>query len=367
MGWEKRDEFWMRRVLHLAERGRGRTSPNPMVGAILIRDGLIVGEGYHQKAGDPHAEILAIQKAGERAKGATLYINLEPCIHHGRTPPCVPAILEAGIRNVIIGMEDPNPSVRGRGIKALKKAGLQVEVGILEMECRRLNESFIKYILNREPFVILKIAATLDGRIATRTGVSQWITCEESRRFVHRLRDQVDGLVVGIGTILKDDPLLSTRIPGGRNPYRIILDSELKIPENARLFSSSPERVILATTDHAPREKFEHLRPKVGEILICNSKGGRVDLKSLLARLGEMEMMSLLVEGGSQVNGSFFDEGLIDKVLVFISPKWFGDPHALGIFSGKGVDEIPKALSLKEITLRRIGEDLVVEGYPRKD
>lgn len=362
-----KDEFWMMKVLHLAEKGRGRTSPNPMVGAILIRDEMIAGEGYHQKAGTPHAEILAIQKAGERAKGSTLYINLEPCIHYGRTPPCVPAILQAGIRRVVIGMEDPNPLVQGKGIKALKEAGLQVEVGVLEKECQRLNESFSKYILKREPFVILKIAATLDGRIATRTGESQWITGEESRRFVHRLRDQVDGVVVGIGTIMKDDPLLTTRLPGGRDPFRIILDSELRIPENARVFGSNPERVILATTQRAPKEKLERLEQKVGRILICDSRKGKVDLKILLSKLGEMEITSLLVEGGSQVNGAFFDERLMDKVFLFLSPKWFGDPLALGIFSGKGVEELQKVLPLKEITLRKIGEDLLVEGYPEKN
>lgn len=357
----------MMKVLHLAERGRGRTSPNPMVGAILIRDGLRVGEGYHQRAGAPHAEILAIQKAGEWARGSTLYINLEPCIHYGRTPPCVPAIIESGIRRVVIGMEDPNPLVQGGGIKALKEAGLQVEVGILEEECRRLNESFSKYILKREPFVMLKIAATLDGRIATRTGASQWISHEESRRFVHRLRDQVDGVLVGIGTILKDDPLLTTRLPGGRDPFRIILDSELRIPENARVFGSDPGKVVLVTTPGAPKEKLERLAEKVGRILLCDSREGKVDLKELLPKLGEMEMMSLLVEGGSRVYGDFFDKRLIDKVFLFLSPKWLGDPLAPGIFGGRGEEELEKALSLKEVTLRRIGEDLLVVGYPEKD
>lgn len=362
----RKDEFWMKKVLHLAERGRGRTSPNPMVGAVLIRDNLIVGEGYHPKAGEPHAEILAIQKAGERAKGSTLYINLEPCIHYGRTPPCVPVIIEAGIERVVIGMKDPNPLVQGEGIKALKEAGLQVEVGILEEECLRLNESFSKYILKREPFVILKIASTLDGRIATRSGESQWITGEESRRFVHRLRDQVDGVAVGIGTILRDDPFLTTRLPGGRDPFRIILDSELRIPENARVFESNPERVVLATTQRAPKEKLERLEQKGGRILICPSRKGKVDLKALLSRLGEMEITSLLVEGGSKLNGAFFDERLVDKVFLFISPKCLGDPQALGIFGGRGIEELQKALPLKEITFRRMGEDLLVEGYPQK-
>jgi diaminohydroxyphosphoribosylaminopyrimidine deaminase/5-amino-6-(5-phosphoribosylamino)uracil reductase len=363
----KKDEFWMRRALHLAGRGGGRTSPNPMVGAILIKEGLVIGEGYHQRAGEPHAERLALERAGQQAKGSTLYINLEPCTHYGKTPPCVPAILEAGVSRVVIGMEDPNPLVKGEGIRALKEAGLEVEIGILEKECRRLNEAFCKYILKKEPFVILKIAATLDGRIATRTGVSQWITSEESRRFVHRLRDQVDGVLVGVGTILRDDPLLTTRLPGGRDPYRIVLDSQLRIPEDSKILHTNPQRLILATTERAPREKLKRLEPKVGRMMVCPMKEGRVDLKALVSRLGEMEMMSLLVEGGSRVNGAFLDERLIDKVLLFLSPKCLGDPQALGIFGGRGIENLKEALSLKEMRVRRIGEDLLVEGYMEGD
>jgi diaminohydroxyphosphoribosylaminopyrimidine deaminase/5-amino-6-(5-phosphoribosylamino)uracil reductase len=357
------DEFWMRRALHLAEKGRGRTSPNPMVGAVLVKRGKVVGDGYHARAGEPHAEIVAIKNAGEKAKGATLYLNLEPCTHYGKTPPCVPAVIEAGVRKVVVGIEDPNPLVKGRGVAHLKQAGLDVKVGILENECHRLNEVFCKYIVQREPFIILKMAATLDGKLATRNGESQWITGETSRRFVHRLRDQVDGVVVGIGTVLKDDPMLTARIRGGRDPYRIVFDSRLRIPENARVVDLSPSKTIVATTEMASQDKIERLRKKGVRVLISDSKSGKVDLKSSLLKLGELGLMSLLVEGGSQINGSFLDQGLIDKIFLFLSPKLIGDPLAPGIFSGEGVLHLRETFSVTEIRTRRMGEDILIEGY----
>jgi len=357
------DERWMKRALHLAEKGKGRTSPNPMVGAILVKDGKMVGEGHHAKAGEAHAEIVALQQAGEEAEGAILYLNLEPCTHYGKTPPCVPQVIEAGVKRVVIGMEDPNPLVKGKGIEILRKAGLDVEVGILEKECRRLNEAFCKYILKKEPFVVLKVAATLDGKMATRNGDSKWISGEASRRFVHKLRDQVDGVLVGIGTVLKDNPMLTARIRGGRDPYRIVLDSRLKIPEEAKVIGTSPSKAIIASTELAPKDKIEKLEKRGVQILILDSKEGRVNLKSCLSKLGEMGMMNLLVEGGSQVNGSFLDEGVIDKLLLFLSPKLIGDQQALGIFGGKGASNLQKATALKEIKAKRMGEDILLEGY----
>ncbi|MGO8989320.1 MAG: bifunctional diaminohydroxyphosphoribosylaminopyrimidine deaminase/5-amino-6-(5-phosphoribosylamino)uracil reductase RibD [bacterium] len=357
------DEHWMRKALRLAEKGRGRTSPNPLVGAILVKNGNVVGEGYHARAGEAHAEIIALQRAREQAKGATLYINLEPCTHYGKTPPCAPQVIEAGVKSVTIGVEDPNPLVKGKGIETLKKAGLSVRVGILEKECRKLNEAFCKYITAKEPFVILKVAATLDGKIATREGNSKWISGETSRRFVHKLRDQVDGVLVGIGTILGDDPLLTARIKGGRDPYRIVLDSQLKVPEEAKVFGDSPTKVIIVATESAPKDKIERLGKRGVRILTLESKGGRIDLKSCLSKLGEIGMVSLMVEGGNRVNGSFLDEGLIDKLLLFLSPKLIGDPHAPGIFGGRGVSKLQEAIPLKEIKARRIGEDILLEGY----
>ncbi len=350
-------------MLRLAERGRGRTSPNPMVGAILVKKGKVVGEGHHAKAGEAHAEIVALQRAKKDAREATLYINLEPCTHYGKTPPCAPRVIEAGVKRVVIGMEDPNPLVRGKGIKSLKKAGLDVGVGILERDCWRLNEAFCKYVLGKVPFVILKAAATLDGKIATRDGDSKWISGEASRRFVHKLRDQVDGVLVGIETVLKDDPLLTARIKGGRDPYRIVLDSRLKISEEAKVFGDFPQRVIIAATESAPKDKIESLEKRGVRILSVNSKEGRVDLKSCLSKLGEMGIMTLLVEGGSEVNGSFLDEGLIDKLLLFFSPRLIGGHQAPGIFRGKGVSSLREAVPLKEMKLKRIGEDILIEGY----
>ena len=357
------DERWMKRALHLAEKGRGRTSPNPMVGAVLVKNGRVVGEGFHIQAGGAHAEILALRQAGEETTGATLYLNLEPCAHYGRTPPCAPAVIDAGVRRVVIGTEDPNPLVRGKGLESLRSAGVDVEIGVLEKACRRLNEAFCKYILKKEPFVILKVAATLDGKIAAREGDSKWISGEASRRLVHRFRNQVDGIVVGVGTIVKDDPMLTARITGGRNPDRVILDSRLRIPENAKVIETSPSKTIVATTELAPKDKRERLETKGVRILTLDSKEGRVSLKSCLSRLGEMEMVNVLVEGGSQVNGAFLDEGLIDKILLFLSPKLIGDHQAIGIFGGKGVGSIKEAISLNELRVRKIGGDLLVEGY----
>ncbi len=359
----REDEHWMRKVLRLAEKGRGKTSPNPMVGAILVKKGEVVGEGHHAKAGEAHAEIIALQRAKEIAKGATLYINLEPCAHYGKTPPCAPRVIGAGVKRVVIGMEDPNPVVRGKGIKTLKKAGLEVRVGILEKECRRLNEAFCKYILGKEPFVILKVAATLDGKIATRDGDSKWISGEASRRFVHKLRGQIDGVLVGIGTVLRDDPLLTSRTSGGRDPYRIVLDSRLRIPEEAKVIGEVPARLFLATTELAPQDKMERLGKRGVQILTLHSREGRVDVKSCLSKLGEIGITSLLVEGGSQVNGSFLDERLIDKLLLFLCPKLIGDPQAPGIFGGRGVSSLLEAVPLKEMKTKRIGEDIVIEGY----
>lgn len=357
------DEQWMRQVLHLAKKGRGRTSPNPLVGALVVKGGNVVGQGYHARAGEPHAEILALQQAGEKARGATLYINLEPCTHYGRTPPCAPKVIEAQVRKAVIGMEDPNPFVRGKGIESLRQAGLSVRMGVLEKECQTVNEAFCKYIIKKQPFVILKVASTLDGKIATQRGDSKWITGEKSRRFVHRLRDQVDGVLVGIGTVLRDDPLLTARIRGGRDPYRIVLDSRLRIQEGARVFGEDPSRVILCTTKEGSKDKIERLGKRGVHILILDKKEQRIDLKSCMERLGAMGIMTLLVEGGSGVNGSFLDERLVDKFYFFFSPKWIGDQEAFGIFGGHGIKDLQEGVTLKDIRARKVGEDFLLEGY----
>lgn len=357
------DEKWMRRAILLAGKAKGRTSPNPMVGAVIIKDNKIIGEGFHKKAGEDHAEVVAIKNAGMNTKDSTLYVNLEPCTHFGRTPPCVSAIIEAGIKRVVIGIEDPNPLVKGDGIRKLKEAGVEVKVGVLEKESQKINEAFLKYIVKKEPFVILKVASTLDGKIATSDGESKWITGERARNFVHHLRDQVDAVLVGIGTILKDNPFLTARIKGGKDPLKVILDSRLRIPEDSNVIKINPEKTIVATTEFAPKDKIEKLKEKEVKVISIKSKDGRVDLKQLLSELGKMEITKLLVEGGSRVNGAFFDEGLIDKIIIFISPKLIGNDKPYEIFSGRGVSTLREAKVIKELKLRRMDEDIYVEGY----
>jgi diaminohydroxyphosphoribosylaminopyrimidine deaminase/5-amino-6-(5-phosphoribosylamino)uracil reductase len=356
-------EHWMKRALLLARKGKGRTSPNPLVGAVLVKRGRVVGEGYHAKAGEAHAEIVALRKAGKEARGSTLYVTLEPCTHYGKTPPCAPAVIQAGVRRVVVGMVDPNPVVKGKGISALRKAGIDVHSGTLEKECKTLNEAFCKYILMKVPFVILKVAATLDGKIATRNGESKWISSEASRRLVHRLRNEVDAVVVGVGTVLKDDPLLTARMRGGRDPVRIILDSHLRIPEDARVIGVSSSRTLIATTPLAPKDKIERLDKAGVQVLLIESKNGVVDLRAFLSKMGEMGVMSVLVEGGSRVNGAFLDEGLVDKFLLFLSPRLMGDPQALGVFQGKGFEHLKDSTSVKDVKVKRIGEDILIEGY----
>lgn len=360
------DKRWMKRALRLAQKGRGRTSPNPMVGAILVKDGKVVGEGYHARAGEAHAEIVALRKAGDEARGAILYINLEPCAHHGKTPPCAPALIKSGVKRVVVGMEDPNPLVKGRGLDMLRAAGLDVEVGILKEACLNLNEAFYKYIQTRKPFVILKVAATLDGKIATPGGESKWITGEKSRRFVHHLRNEVDGLLVGIGTILRDDPLLTTRVRAGRDPIRIILDSRLRISEKAKVIETNPERTILATSEQASKERVEGFEKKGVRVLILDTIEGRINLTSLLHKLGEMEVMSLLVEGGSEINGSFLALGLVDKIFLFLSPKLLGGDQSPGIFGGRGMERLEDSVRFDQLRVKRIGEDFLFEGYPKR-
>lgn len=358
------DEKWMKRVLRLARQGEGKTSPNPMVGAMVVKDDVLVGKGYHRKAGEPHAEIVALEEAGDGARGATLYVNLEPCTHYGRTPPCAPRVIEAGVSRVVIGMEDPNPLVAGRGISALSEAGLEVKVGVLEEASRKLNEAFCKYIVKKEPFILLKAAMTLDGKIATRDGDSKWISSETSRQWVHRLRSAVDGVVVGIGTVLRDDPLLTARVKGGRNPLRIVLDSRLRIPERARVIGEVSHQLIVATTEAAPANKRLELERRGVRVRIFDSRDGKVNLRSFVLGMGAMGITSVLVEGGGEVNGAFLDEGLVDKLFLFIAPKLIGDREAPSVFGGRGVSRIRDAIRVKEMKVRRLGGDLLVEGYP---
>lgn len=361
------DDRYMWMALDLARQGRGRTSPNPMVGAVIVQDSEVVGTGYHQAAGSPHAEIIALQKAKGKAKGATLYLNLEPCNHHGRTGPCTEAIIKAGISRVVAALEDPNPLVSGQGFTRLEEAGIKVKRGVLEDKARQLNEAFIKYISVGLPFVGVKVAMSLDGKIGTITGDSQWITGEKARQFVHRLRDHTDVIMVGIGTVIKDNPRLTTRIEDGpgKDPVRVIVDSTARLPIDARVIESgSSARTILAVTEQAPPEKCKALKEKGVEVIAVRSRQGFVDLVELMKELAKRELTTVLVEGGSTLNYSLLSQGLIDKLFIFIAPLIIGGRQSPTAFGGSGIEKLSKAWSVENIEMKQFDRDLLLIGYP---
>ncbi len=357
-------------ALDLARQGRGRTNPNPMVGAVLVREGEVVGTGYHQAAGGSHAELVALRKAGEKAKDAVLYVNLEPCSHHGRTPPCTDALIQAGVKEVVAAMSDPNPLVSGRGFLILESAGIKVKKGVLEDKARKLNEVFVKYITTRTPFVMVKTAMSLDGKIATRTGESQWITGEKSRQYVHRLRDRCDAIVVGIETVLKDNPRLTTRLAegGGQDALRVVVDSTARLPLDARVINPrSRSKIVLATTEAAPPDKCQALLEKGVQVLLLPSREGRVDLLALMLKLGEKEIASVLVEGGGTLNYSLLEAGVVDKLFVFIAPVIFGGQNSPTAIAGEGIAALSNAWHLEQLELKKFDQDLLVIGYPRRE
>jgi len=359
-------ENYMKEALKLARKAKGRTSPNPMVGALVVKDDKIVGKGFHPAAGKPHAEIFALKEAGDRARQATMYVTLEPCNHHGRTPPCTEAIIAAGIKKVFVGMEDPNPKVAGKGMARLRQAGIDVVSGILEDKCLQLNEAYIKYITTNTPFVTLKVAASMDGRIATHTGHSHWITNEKSRRYVHRLRDENDAILIGIGTLLQDNPELTTRLPRkkGRNPYRIIVDSRLRTPLYAHIFGDDAKEKLILATSCKKHSDLKVYQDRVYRLLqIPANDLGQLDLNILMKKLAKLEIMSLLIEGGSEINGSFVDAGIVDKICFFFAPLLIGGRGSIGMMGGQGIDFIPEATRIKDLKIKRFGTDICVEGY----
>ena len=361
------DEKFMRLALRLAMKGMGKTSPNPMVGAVVVKGKTIAGRGYHHRAGEPHAEILALRQAGERARGATLYLNLEPCDHCGKTPPCTRAILQAKIKRVVAGMKDPNPLVSGRGIERLRRAGVQVQVGVLEEESRELNRTFCKFITTREPFVTLKAAATLDGKVATKSGDSRWISSEASRNYVHGLRQAMDAVMVGIGTVLKDDPLLTVRLAGGKRPaqpLRVIVDSRLRIPLNSQVVRTALHfpTLVAATREASPSKMKRLSRAKIEILIIESDAQGRVSLRALMRELGRRGVVSVLLEGGSTLNASALREGIVDRLLLFFAPKIIGGQRAPGVIGGEGALLIKDAEPVKILKIRRIGPDILIEG-----
>lgn len=363
------DRIYMRRALRLAEKGRGRTSPNPMVGAVIVARREIVGQDYHHRAGEPHAEILALDAAGARARGATLYVTLEPCCHiRKRTPPCVPTLIHSGLKRIVVAMPDPNPLVKRRGVARLRQAGIEVSVGCLGEEAERLNEIYVHWVRTGRPFVIMKAAMTLDGKIATANGQSKWISGEEARRQVHRLRSQVDAVMVGIGTVLQDDPELTARLVDrhARQPLRVILDSRLRIPLRARVLSQARQAgVLIATTRHAPPSRIAALKQRGAEVLILPAEHGNVSLKACLTTLGRQGITSLLLEGGSEVNASALRSGLLDRLQLYVAPALLGGQDAKGLIGGASPASISASWPLNDLQVQQVGKDLLIVATPQ--
>ena len=358
------DERYMRLVLSLARRGLGKTYPNPMVGALLVKRGQMIGKGYHRRAGLAHAEIEVLRQAQQETKGSVLYVNLEPCCHWGKTPPCTEALIRAGISRVVIAMRDPNPLVNGKGISQLLRAGIKVVEGVLEKEAYQLNEVFVKWITRKLPFVTVKVAQSLDGKIATRTGESRWITGESARRYVQQLRSRADGILVGIRTILKDDPLLNVR-KRKVSPIKIILDPHLRIPLTARVFSKeSPEPIILVTSLERTRSAKAKELCQLNDCQIwpATLKEGRFDLKPIFQRLAKIPLCHLLVEGGGETIAALLEAKLVDRVVWFLAPRMIGGRSAPTSVEGEGVQRLSQGTKVKEIRVRRFGEDLCLEG-----
>lgn len=362
------DNQYMQRALELAALALGRTRPNPVVGAVIVKNGRIVGEGYHQKAGTPHAEIHALRQAGEQARGADIYVTLEPCSHYGKTPPCADALVEAGVKRVVAAVLDPNPKVSGRGMEKLKQAGIATQVGVLERSARRLNEAFFKYVSTGRPLVSLKTAMTLDGKIATAQGSSRWITGQEARGHVHRLRNQYDGIMVGIGTVLADDPLLNTRLDDeeARDPVRIIIDGQLLLPLDSQIVKTSNKQLTFIYTSHgADHDREAALKDKGLEIIRIDGSRDHLDLGQVMDDLGSRELTSVLVEGGAGLNASLLEQHLVDKLYWFVAPKMVGGIKAPGPVGGDGVQTMDEALLWYDMQVQQMGADLLIEAYTR--
>lgn len=363
---EELDEKYMKIALKLALNGKGFVNPNPLVGAVIVKDGEIIGKGYHKFFGGPHAEVYALREAGDNAKGADIYVTLEPCSHYGKTPPCAEAIIKAGIKRVIIGSVDPNPIVSGRGVKLLENKNIEVITGVMEEEAIKVNEIFMNYIKSKTPFVILKSGVTLDGKIATISGQSKWITGEKSRLKVHEIRNRVMGIMVGVGTVILDDPLLTTRLEEKcKSPKAIIIDSKLRVPINSKIFETSDKReIIIACTKNFDRDKAESLKAVGVNIIICpEDKNGRVNLNYLTKKLGENGIDSILIEGGAELNFSALKSGIVNKVIYFVAPKILGGKTAKTSVEGEGIENLQDEIKLKNISAENIGEDIMIQAY----
>ena len=343
-------------------------NPNPLVGAVIVNDGKIIGKGYHESYGKAHAEINAFKDAEtELIEGSTMYVTLEPCSHYGKTPPCVDQI-ENRIKRVVIGMVDPNPLVSGKGVKKLQEAGIDVTVGILEDKCKKLNEVFIKYITKKKPFVVLKTAMSLDGKISTTSGESKWITDKEARENVHILRNELTAIMIGIDTVIIDNPELTCRIPNGRNPIRIVVDSNLRIPYDSKILQTAKKfKTIIATTEKARKEKIHKLKDLGIIVIETKSKNEKVDLKDLMHKLGNQNIDSILLEGGSTLNYSALESGIVDKILVYIAPKIIGGMKSKTPVGGSGISHLKDAFKVRELSTSIIGKDILLQGYIEGD
>ncbi|MFA5388422.1 MAG: bifunctional diaminohydroxyphosphoribosylaminopyrimidine deaminase/5-amino-6-(5-phosphoribosylamino)uracil reductase RibD [Candidatus Omnitrophota bacterium] len=359
-------EFYMKKVLELAEKGRDTTSPNPMVGALIVKNGNIIAGAYHRRPGGLHAEAIALKKAGQKARGAALYVNLEPCAHLGRTPSCVKAIIKSGIKKVYFSIKDPNPLNNGKGRRELERNGIKVNTGILSKEAEDLNKVFIKYITKNMPFVTIKAAESLDGKIATRTMDSKWITSDEARYYSYALRSKMDAVLVGANTIIRDNPILTSR--RNKSPVKIVLDSKLRVPEHANIFSGkSPALNIVAVLKRSLKDpgvlkKAGRLNKQGILVIACPAKDNRIDLIWLLRELAELEISRLLVEGGGDTISGFLEQGLADKAMFFIAPRIIGGKNAVTSVEGKGIGKIRQSINLKDIEIKRIGPDILVSG-----
>ena len=352
------EEKWMRRAIELAKQGAGFVSPNPLVGAVIVRDGVVLGEGYHQRYGGPHAEVNAVGSADCDLTGATVYVTLEPCSHHGKTPPCADLLIEKRVGRVVIGSDDPNPLVAGKGAEKLRAAGIRVETGFLKEECDALNPVFFHYITRSTPYVVLKTAMSLDGKIATRTGESQWITGEAARQDVQRLRHRLSGIMVGINTVLQDDPQLTCRLPGGANPTRIIVDSHLRTPLTARVLTDQVQnRTIIAALESCDSAKQRAIEATGALVLCCKERDGRVDLQDLMTQLGARQIDSILLEGGGTLNDSALRQNIVQKVIAYVAPKLIGGDDAKTPVGGLGFAHLADAVELTDLQCEQIGAD----------
>ena len=364
------DDVYMRRALELAERGRGLVSPNPLVGALVVKDEEVLGEGWHQGPGRPHAEVVALDAAGDRARGADLYVNLEPCSHYGRTPPCAPRIAASGVARVLAALEDPNPLVNGEGFAQLRQSGIEILVGVLAEEASRQNEAFLKHVRTRLPFVTLKMAASLDGKAAARDGSSRWITGEEARAEVHRMRAGVDAILVGAGTAFRDDPSLTVRDPGYGGPpkLRVIVDGRGIVPETHRVFSDGLAPSMVATSEGAPTDRRDAWRKAGAEVLVLDDAGSAlIPLEDLLAELGKRDVQHVLIEGGPTIAWESVQRGLVDKVVLFFAPVLVGGETAPSVLMGDGMPTIGDAAPVELTEVNRIGRDIKVVAYVHRD